>query len=112
MAALVALLTEDNDVVENQENQQLVYQSTLEFWKATFEYFKHFSAISLASIAAFAGLLAGAFDSPPVCVKNSLLGLLLPLPYVSRQLLGLVSDYRSALMIVAFFAFGMAGFFR
>jgi hypothetical protein len=112
----------------DQEDKERVYQSTLEFWKATFEYFKHFSAISLASIAAFAALLAGAFGAPPNAVADSILGGLVPLsnavadsmlgglvpllralPCLSLQLLEGFDDYRSLLILVAFFAFGMSG---
>jgi hypothetical protein len=48
----------------DQDEKQRVYQAGLEYWKATFEYFKTFATICLASIAAFSALLAGFFSVP------------------------------------------------
>ena len=48
----------------DQDEKLRVYQAGLEYWKATFEYFKTFATICLASIAAFSALLAGFFSVP------------------------------------------------
>jgi hypothetical protein len=89
------------------ENPQRLYQSIREFWKATFEYFKTYSTIRLASIAACAGLLAGAFQNPPPAT-DSMLSLI---PYVSSQLLGWFDNHRSIFMTVPFFTLTFAGYF-
>jgi hypothetical protein len=60
----------------DQDEKQRVYQANLEFWKGTFEYFKTFSTICLASIAAFSALLAGFFSTPPKYAKNTMFSLI------------------------------------
>jgi hypothetical protein len=59
----------------DQDEKQRVFQASLEYWKAAYEYFKTFATICLASIAAFSALLAGVFDEPPKYAKNTMLSL-------------------------------------
>src|SRR5215213_2211459 len=60
----------------DQDEKQRVFQASLEYWKATYEYFKTFATICLASIAAFSALLAGVFAEPPKNVANSMFSLI------------------------------------
>ena len=50
---------------EHRERRERAFQSNLEFWRTTYDVFKHSATVSLASIAAFAALLGGAFQKPP-----------------------------------------------
>src|SRR5215204_6391277 len=91
----------------DQEERQRAYQANLEFWKATCEYFKTFSTICLASIAAFAAFLAGFFSESPKNVENSMFNLI---PCLSQETLIWFGNNRPIFIVIAFFAFGMAGF--
>ena len=91
----------------DQEERQRAYQANLEFWKATCEYFKTFSTICLASIAAFAAFLAGFFATAPKNVENSMFSLI---PFLSPKILDWFGNNRPIFIVIAFFAFGMAGF--
>jgi uncharacterized membrane protein len=62
-------------IMVDQDEKQRVFQASLEYWKAAYEYFKTFATICLASIAAFSALLAGVFDEPPKYAKNTMLSL-------------------------------------
>ena len=43
------------------ESRTRIFQSTMEWWKTVYDFYKHLTTIALASIAAFGALLGGAF---------------------------------------------------
>jgi hypothetical protein len=93
----------------DQEERQRAYQANLEFWKATCEYFKTFSTICLASIAAFAALLAGFFAAdPPKNVEESMFSLIRCL---SPKILSWSANHRSMSLAILFIAFTLVVFF-
>jgi hypothetical protein len=89
----------------DQDEKQRVFQASLEYWKAMYEYFKTFATICLASIAAFSALLAGFFAEPPKDVTDSMFSLI-PL---SQETLSWFGDHRSIWMTLPFFAFIAVG---
>src|SRR5688500_17857814 len=58
-------VTKQDDDGERVVQSNIEVQSNMEFWKATHDHFQQYATISLASIAAFAVLLGGAFQNPP-----------------------------------------------
>jgi hypothetical protein len=47
--------------VESKSRTDRIFQSTIEWWKTVYDFYKHLITIALASIAAFGALLGGAF---------------------------------------------------
>src|SRR5215204_132758 len=92
----------------DQDEKQRVFQASLEYWKATYEYFKTFATICLVSIAAFSALLAGVFAEPPKNVANSMFSLIRCLV---PNILSWSADHRWISMAIFFISFTAAGYF-
>jgi hypothetical protein len=92
----------------DQDEKQRVFQASLEYWKATYEYFKTFATICLASIAAFSALLAGVFAEPPKNVANSMFSLIRCLV---PKILSWSADHRWISMAIFFIAFTLVVFY-
>ena len=94
--------SEGDRIMGNQDDKPK-YQASLEFWKATFEYFKTFATICLASIAAYSALLVGFFGNPPENAATSMFSLF---PFLSP---GWFGAQRWLWRSYPFFAFIVAG---
>src|SRR5829696_161111 len=92
----------------DQDEKQRVFQASLEYWKATYEYFKTFATICLASIAAFSALLAGVFAEPPKNVANSMFSLIRCLV---PNILSWSADHRWISMAIFFISFTLVVFY-
>jgi hypothetical protein len=92
----------------DQDDKQRVFQASLEYWKATYEYFKTFATICLASIAAFSALLAGVFAEPPKNVANSMFSLIRCLV---PKILSWCADHRWVSVAIFFIAFTFVVFY-
>jgi hypothetical protein len=91
----------------SRENRERLYQANLEYWKATFEHFKAFATICLASIGAFSALLAGLFENPPMYAKNTMFSLI----GCSSPLLSWFGTHRWMFMaVLTFVVLLLAGF--
>jgi hypothetical protein len=95
--------------MEDEETRKRDYEANLEFWKATYDFFKHAATISLLSIAAFAALLGGAFKTPPTDVANSMLSFLAFSSWAT-QFITAISEWRSILVLITFLGFTASGY--
>jgi hypothetical protein len=95
-------------MVDQEDEKQRLYQASLDYWKATYEYFKTFATICLASIAAFSALLAGFFADPPDTVKESMFSLIRCLV---PKILSWSADHRWISMAILSIAFTLVVFY-
>lgn len=70
LSNLVSQLEASREAAEEREKRDRLAQSQLEYWKARYDFAKHFMTISLAAVAAFGALLGSAFIDPTVWDPN------------------------------------------
>ncbi len=66
LSKLVSQLEASREAAEEREKRDRLAQSQLEYWKARYDFAKHFMTLSLAAVAAFGALLGSDFIDPTV----------------------------------------------
>ena len=89
--------------------RNIEFQTNMEFWKATHDYFQQYATISLASIAAFAVLLGGAFANPPDDANLDFIRWFAPEWVAARP--WIFGWARRLFILATFVAFGVSGYY-